>query len=88
MRLTIIPSDKSVYKDGLCYSNLIWQGTPNNIHALQWFDNNGWIELTDSINQSITELPEWAVNALNSWENNKYRIDAELAIAISQPITE
>jgi hypothetical protein len=55
---------------------------------LQWFDNNGWIEFTDYINQSITELPEWAVNALNSWENNKYRIDAELAIAISQPITE
>ena len=69
MRLTIITSDGAVYKNGVCYSGLSWKGTPNNIHALQWFDNNtGWIEFTDSNpNESILELPKWADNALSSW---------------------
>jgi len=50
MKLTIIPSDGAVYKDGLCYEHLIWEGTPPNVHALQ-FDsdsNMGWIEFTVS----------------------------------------
>ena len=28
MKLSIIPSDKTVCKDDLCYANLIWIGTP------------------------------------------------------------
>jgi hypothetical protein len=45
MRITIIPSDGAVYEDGLCYAPLVWDGTPPNVHALQYFDNNtGWIE--------------------------------------------
>lgn len=75
MRLTIIPSDGAVYKDGLCYSNLIWDGTPANIHALQWFATKGWIEFNDDnpydnhkpTNENIIELPQWALNAINAW---------------------
>lgn len=69
MRLTIIPSDGAVYEDGLCYSNLVWEGTPADVHALQWFDVSGWIEYIDSIkpNEDITVLPDWANNAMAAW---------------------
>jgi len=76
MRLTIIPSDGAVYKDGLSYSNLIWEGTPSNIHALQWFGTQGWIEFADPdptdgdkpSNEVITEIPQWALNAITAWD--------------------
>jgi len=68
MRLTIIPLDKAVYVNGLCYTDLTWAGTPIDVHALQWFDVEGWIEFNDgSPNQSITELPQWALNAEAAW---------------------
>ena len=76
MRLTIIPSDGAVYEDGLCYSKLTWEGTPPNTHALQWFDTKGWIEYDDPDptdgykppNETITELPQWALNAMAAWQ--------------------
>lgn len=76
MRLTIIPKDKTVYKDGVAFSNLEWLGTPVNIHALQWFTDKGWLEFlgedefnTDKpANELITELPNWALNAIEAWQ--------------------
>jgi hypothetical protein len=70
MRLTIIPIDGAVYENGLCYSNLVWDGTPANVHALQYFDNNtGWIEYNDgTANEDITVLPQWADNAMAAWQ--------------------
>lgn len=76
MRITIIPSDGAVYKDDICYAQLIWEGTPASVHALQWFNDIGWIEYNDEIpydnhkpaNETITELPQWALNALDAWE--------------------
>jgi hypothetical protein len=69
MRLTIVIPDDAVYKDGVSYSHLSWQGTPPNVHALQWFnDNTGWIEFNNGDPQlDITALPEWADNALAAW---------------------
>lgn len=69
MRLTIIPSDGAVYENGLCYSNLVWDGTPPNVHALQYFDDNtGWIEFDNGTpNENITVLPQWADNAMAAW---------------------
>jgi hypothetical protein len=67
MKLTIIPSDGAVYEDGLAYSNLVWEGTPPNVHALQWQDVVGWIEYIDQPNENITVLPEWADNAMAAW---------------------
>lgn len=69
MRLTIIPSDGAVYENGVCYSNLTWEGTPANVHALQWFDTSGWIEFNDgSPNEDIDVLPLWAGNAELAWD--------------------
>lgn len=68
MKLTIIPSDGAVYENGICYSDLTWQGTPLNVHALQWLDVSGWIEFNDGTpNETITTLPIWANNAEAAW---------------------
>ncbi len=67
MKLTIIPSDGAVYEDGVCYLNLIWEGTPPNVHALQWKDIAGHIEYDDKANEDIIVLPEWANNAMAAW---------------------
>ena len=69
MKLTIIPSDGAVYEDGLCYAPLTWDGTPSNVHALQWQDVKGWIEFNDGkSNEDITVLPQWADNAMTAWQ--------------------
>jgi hypothetical protein len=69
MRLTIIPADKAVYKNELCYANLNLVGVPVNVHALQWYDVSGWIEFNDETpNLSINVLPDWAVNAEAEWQ--------------------
>jgi hypothetical protein len=68
MKLTIIPSDGAVYENSICYSNLTWQGTPPNVHALQWVDVSGSIEFNDGTpNEDITVLPQWANNAMDAW---------------------
>jgi hypothetical protein len=70
MRLTIIPSDGAVYENGVCYSDLTWEGTPANVHALQWDNDTGWIEFNDgSPNEPIDVLPEWAINAEAAWDH-------------------
>jgi len=72
MKLTIIPSDGAVYENGVCYSDLTWEGTPYDVHALQ-YDSNllyGWIEYVDGVkpNEDIFELPQWALNAEAAWD--------------------
>lgn len=70
MKLTIIPSDGAVYENGVAYENLTWDGTPSNIHALQWDNGSGWIEFNDGTpNQEIIALPTWAGNAEIAWNN-------------------
>lgn len=70
MRLTIIPSDGAVYKNGVCYSGLSWEGTPVDVHALQ-YDTDliaGWIEYNNGKpNEEIVDLPQWALNAEAAW---------------------
>lgn len=68
MRLTIIVKDGAVYENDVCYSNLSWEGTPANVHALQWYDVVGSIEFNDGTpNEEITALPVWAVKAQEAW---------------------
>lgn len=72
MKLTIIVSDGAVYIDGCAYLDLIWNGTPENVHALQWNNNAGWLEYNDiSENKSITTLPVWADAAIEAWTTAK-----------------
>jgi len=75
MKLTIIIPDNAVYKDGVVYFNIQWDGTPEKVRALQWNDTSGWIEFDDgSPNENIYELPDWANNSITAWdvENNNF----------------
>ena len=72
MRLTIIPVDGAVYKDGVSYSGLDLSIVPSNVHALQWDSVAGWIEFKDTIpNEDITELPAWVDTCLTKWDEAK-----------------
>lgn len=69
MKLTIIPSDGAVYKEGVSLSHLILNSIPSNVHALQWNLDQGWIEYNDETpNEKITQLPDWAISSVATYE--------------------
>jgi len=70
-RLTIIVDDRAVYRDQEAYVNLDISscGIPEDVHALQWMTDSGWIEYRDTrLNLDITQLPDWAVACIAVWE--------------------
>jgi hypothetical protein len=71
MKLTIIKEDGAVYKDGKSYLELSLPTIPSDVHALQWNNDKGHIEFVDNIkaNEIIIELPNWANDALISWQS-------------------
>lgn len=85
MKLTIIRNDGTVYVDGLAISGLDLSSIPEGVHALQWKDDKGWIEFGDlddgtkPANEPITELPEWANDAVDAWTDTKAATDAAAA---------
>lgn len=81
MRLTIIPDDKAVYKDSICFLNLTFVSPPD-INALQWDDikNEGWIEFKHNElgiippNEVITSLPDWVNGCVSAWDQADYNL--------------
>jgi hypothetical protein len=77
MKLVIIPIDGAVYVDGFSYSELDLSFCPSDVHALQWNVSKGWVEFKDNDegikpnNQTITELPAWALQAKAKWDEVK-----------------
>lgn len=70
-RITILPEDGAVYKDKEAYIDLDLSscGIPDDIHALQWFEVDGWIEFEDTReNEVISALPAWADCCLVKWQ--------------------
>lgn len=67
-KLTIVPSDNAVYVDGLSYAVFDLKFIPADVHALQWFNNSGWIERQGEANEIIDTLPDWAKQAQSLWE--------------------
>lgn len=98
MKLTIIPIDGAVYKDGYSYSGLDLSAAPSNVHALQWKDTKGWIEFVDNDdgtkpqNEVITELPSWVSACVAKWDEAKVSeeaaIEASKQAAANQPQTQ
>ena len=70
MKLTIIPIDGIVSKDGNAYTNLDLStcAIPSNVRVLQWQGTSGWLEFWDQDNQDITELPSWTNCCLAKWQ--------------------
>lgn len=91
MKLSIIPSDGAVYKDGVSYANLDLSSVPEDVHALQWDRDSGWIEFKDESefrkppNKAIAELPKWANDALAKWEEVEAARTAAIQAAANQP---
>ena len=97
MRLTIIPSDGLVGINNQFFSDLDLStcAIPANIHALQWYENNGEIEFIDNpdrtkpMNELIGELPIWALSAKTIWDAAKAAEEAAIIaaqeIAANQP---
>lgn len=69
MKLTIIPIDGNVKKDGVGYINLDLSSCsiPSNVRALQWQETLGWLEFWDQQNEDITALPSWVNCCLDAW---------------------
>jgi hypothetical protein len=70
MKLTIIPIDGTVNKDGTAYTGLDLSscGIPSNVRALQWQETKGWLEFYDQQNEDITALPSWTDCCLAAWD--------------------
>jgi len=81
MKLTIIKDDGAVYKDGKSYLNISLSSIPSDVHALQWDGSVGHIEFVNNVkvNETITELPLWANEALTAWQSAYDAEQAEIA---------
>lgn len=92
MNLTIVPVDGAVYVDGYSFSGLVFDA-PANVHALQWKSTKGWVEFVDSDdgtkpqNESIIELPQWALDAKTKWDEAKSAQETAAQAAATQPTT-
>jgi hypothetical protein len=94
MKLTIIPSDASAYKDGLAYHDLDISAVPSGVHALQFntATNKGHIEFVADENgdisapQQITQLPDWANTVFAKWDDAKAA--EQLAIQLAAQLAE
>jgi hypothetical protein len=80
MRLTIIPEDRTVYIDRVSYGNIDMSWVPEidgyKVHALQWLDGEGEIELVNKVgpNVKITELGVFK-KAIDLWNEKKIEQD-------------
>jgi len=64
MRITVIPEDGFVSVDNEGYSDLDLSFIPQEVHALQWYDDEGEIEYQDkrgraARNEEITALEQF-----------------------------
>lgn len=87
MRVVIVKTTNTVIKDGVARDDLDLSscGLPDNLWALQWNeqgDESGHIEYkgADAQNDSITELPSWAISCLTVLQA---KLDAEEAERIA-----
>jgi len=96
MRITIIPSDGFVSVDGIGYSGLDLSAIDSSVHAVQWYGENGEVEVRDLLtrkmveNRNIISITEFQP-ALTAWQTAKdVAVAAEEAsrIAAEQNLTQ
>ena len=63
MRLTVIPYDKLVIKDGEGYNVDNLDYLDSNINAIQWYDDKGEIEYDDGT-ENLSQILVLTINAL------------------------
>lgn len=76
MRVTIIPSDGVVSIDGESYSGIDLSFIDASVHAVQWYEDSGEVEIKNPAtgkmveNKQITSLNEFQL-ALDLWQVKK-----------------
>lgn len=75
MRITIIPSDSRVAINGVGYDGINLSSIDPSIHAVQWYDTDGEVEIKDARgrmveNRVITSFDEFAF-VIPLWEAAK-----------------
>jgi hypothetical protein len=77
MRITVIPEDEVVSIDGEVYSGIDLSSLDSTIHAIQWYDTDGEVEVKDARgrmveNREITSFDEFAF-VIPLWEAEKLK---------------
>lgn len=85
MRLTIIPNDGTVIKDGYGISGLDLSFVSSNVHAVQWYESYGEVEIKNEYgkiieNLSITSIEPYQ-QAIDTWQTAKTSIELAAAAA-------
>lgn len=89
MRVTIIPSDGFVSIDGYGFSGLNLLSIDPTVHAVQWYDTYGEIEVKDPVtgrmvaNTEINSIEEFQT-AIDIWNARKEEIIAAEAQALAE----
>jgi hypothetical protein len=98
MRLTVIPEDKTIIKDGKAIAG--FEGLPAEIHAIQWHDTKGTVEYKDGSAlpvdfefvqsySSLFDVEEEKQNSrpeIESWEVAEY-VDGEWVVRWAVGVT-
>lgn len=79
MRVTIIKPDGMVAVDGRSFTAIDMSSLPDDVHALQWYDTYGELELRDPVtgrmkNIEISSLDAFAI-VLAAWEQRRAEAD-------------
>lgn len=98
MRLTIIPADGFVSIDGVGFGKLDLSFMAASVHAVQWYETHGEIEVKDPVtgrmvaNEVITSIDAFQP-AIDAWQAAKTAEEAAAAeaaeaLANQIPVTE
>jgi hypothetical protein len=85
MRVTIIPDDGFVSIDGVGYDGLDLSSIDSSIHAVQWYGEEGEVEMRNPVtrklveNRGIASLDEFQT-ALDAWNIKKAETEAVEAV--------
>jgi hypothetical protein len=92
MRVTIIPVDGFVSVDGEGYSGLDLTFMASDIHALQWYDTDGELEIQDARGRVIENRPIDSLEpyqpALDAWQAAKDAAEAQEPEQPAVPLEE
>lgn len=89
MRIVVIPEDSTVSIDGKGYIGIDLSFLDPSIHAIQWYDTEGEVEVKDTRgriveNRGITSFDEFAF-VIPLWEAAKAKdIAAKAAVKLAQ----
>lgn len=81
MNIVISKNTDSVYKDGSSFLGL-GLSIPDDVNALYWRHNFGWVESSDGSIKGIEELPSWSNDCVAKFDAKVAEIEAQNLAAI------